>query len=67
VSFGTAAAGSPDIILRTEAHAIHATGDVPVLTLREDATSTAATPDSIYRYDRAEIMAAIAQAVRRVA
>ncbi|MBN8829576.1 MAG: chemotaxis protein CheA [Sphingomonadales bacterium] len=67
VRFGQASEGAPDIILCAQASAAHSAGDVPVIALRDSAEPGATAPGSIYRYDRDTIMAAIAQAVRRVA
>lgn len=61
---------SAHVILRTDVDAAE-TGDdagtIPVITLREDAVPTATARETVYRYDRAQIFAAIAQATRRVA
>jgi two-component system chemotaxis sensor kinase CheA len=67
VRFGLANEGKPDIILCAEASPARAASDVPVIALRDDAEPGAGATGSIYRYDRDTIMAAIAQAVRRVA
>ncbi|OJY65981.1 MAG: chemotaxis protein CheA [Sphingobium sp. 66-54] len=62
-------ADAAHVILRGKAHDAEGpdAGEIPVVTLREDAVPTAAAPDTVYRYDRAQIFAAIAQAARRVA
>jgi two-component system chemotaxis sensor kinase CheA len=68
VTYGGTGEGSPDVILCSDAQAVcPTTGDIPVVALREIASPGAGTPDSIYRYDRETIMAAIAQAARRAA
>jgi two-component system chemotaxis sensor kinase CheA len=68
VTFDISGNTAPDIILcSAEQPAPAAGGDVPVLVLREVADPTSASPDSIYRYDRDTIMAAVAQAARRTA
>lgn len=62
-------ADAAHVILRGEAHGANGpdTGEIPIVTLREDAVPAAAAPGTVYRYDRAQIFAAIAQAARRVA
>ena len=68
VTFDISGDAAPDIILCSgEQPAPVTDGDVPVLVLREVADPTSASPDSIYRYDRDTIMAAVAQAARRTA
>ncbi|MGF7169528.1 two-component system chemotaxis sensor kinase CheA [Sphingobium xanthum] len=68
VTFDASGEVKPDIILCSSEQPVPATaGDVPVLMLREVADPAAGTPDSIYRYDRDTIMAAVAQAARRTA
>jgi len=63
VSIGPAPEGAPDIILRTDTGAPIAGAPAPVLTL----SAAGRTDDAIYRYDRAGLMAAIAQATGRAA
>jgi two-component system chemotaxis sensor kinase CheA len=68
VTFDISGDAVPDIILCSGEQPTPMTdGDVPVLVLREVADPTSASPDSIYRYDRDTIMAAVAQAARRTA
>jgi len=66
-------ADATHVILRCEASDADpkddepAAGPIPVITLRADAAPATAAPDTVYRYDRAQIFAAIAQATRRIA
>jgi two-component system chemotaxis sensor kinase CheA len=68
VTFDISGDAAPDIILCSSEQPAPATaGEVPVLVLREVADPATGTPDSIYRYDRETIMAAVVQAARRTA
>lgn len=70
VQFGPVAEqDAAHVILRSEAHGADESeaNIIPVITLRENAVPASATPGTVYRYDRAQILAAIAQATRRVA
>jgi len=74
VRFGqTAEPDAAHVILRSEAQDADPDADgpetdaIPIVTLRADAAPATAAPGTIYRYDRAQIFAAIAQAMRRVA
>ncbi|HZV57667.1 MAG TPA: chemotaxis protein CheA [Sphingobium sp.] len=69
VTFTAPTGRTPDIILRTEATATEVNGgDVPVLLLADSAETAKVSADAVYRYDRARIMATIAEvAARRAA